>query len=150
MIASQEAMIEQIAQSIFATMFNLEVVRVDETESLDDDSLIATVHIAGEWTGCVLITLTPGVAMATTAQMLGLAITAITPVDEREVASELVNMIGGNLKSLLPAPSFLSLPTIVSGRDFGVLLHEAHQIDNLILECEAGRMQISLYEKDVH
>jgi chemotaxis protein CheX len=149
MIASQEAMIEQIAQSIFATMFNLELVRTDDSEPLDDDSLIATVHIAGEWTGCVLITLTPGVALATTAQMLGLAITAVTLDDEREVASELANMVGGNLKSLLPAPSFLSLPTIVSGRDFGVLLHEAHLVDNLMLDCEAGRMQISLYEKSL-
>ena len=39
----------------------------------------------------------------------------VTEVDQQDVASELVNMIGGNLKSLLPGPSFLSLPTIVSG-----------------------------------
>jgi chemotaxis protein CheX len=147
MIASHDQLIEQIAQSIFATMFELELFRTDDDSPGDEESLIATVHIAGAWTGCVLIALSPGIARITAAHMLSLAADAVTTEDEREVASEIVNMVGGNLKSLLPAPSFLSLPTIISGADFGLLMHEAELVDSLTLDSETGRVQIRLYEK---
>jgi chemotaxis protein CheX len=109
--------------------------------------LLASVHIAGEWTGSVLLALSPEMARVSASAMLGLPETEVSSSDEREVASEIANMVGGNLKSLLPGPSFLSLPTIVSGREFGLQVHDAELIDDLLLANHAGSLRVRLFEK---
>jgi chemotaxis protein CheX len=147
MVATYDNVIEQIAQSVFSTMLNIDLVRVDEPALPDHDLLLATVHIAGQWTGSVVLALAPQVALQSAAAMLQVAATDITAVDRQDVASELVNMIGGNLKSLLPGPSFLSLPTIVSGSDFGLQVHDAELLDDVVLACNFGLLRMRLYMK---
>ncbi len=148
MDATYENVIEQIADSIFATMLSLQVARVDEPAALDEDALLATVHIAGQWMGSVVLALSPGVATRAAAAMLELPVAEVTADDRHDVASELVNMIGGNLKSLLPAPSFLSLPTVVVGRELDVQIHQAELINDVLLGSEAGSLQIRLYVQE--
>ena len=76
-----------------------------------------------------------------------LAATEVTVADQQDVASELVNMIGGNLKSLLPGPSFLSLPTIVSGREFGLQVARCRIAGRSGAGQRDGLMGIRLYVK---
>ena len=82
-----------------------------------------------------------------TADMLHMDPADVTAADQQDVASELVNMIGGNLKSMLPGPSFLSLPTIVSGHEFGLQVHDAELLDDVVLACSAGLLRMRLYMK---
>jgi chemotaxis protein CheX len=139
--------IEQIVQSIFATMLNIDLARVDEPAPPDHDPLVATVHIAGQWTGSVVLALSQPAALESAAAMLHIADTDVTAADLQDVASELVNMIGGNLKSLLPGPSFLSLPTVVSGREFGMQVHDAQLLDDVVLACNSGQLHLRLYSQ---
>ena len=57
MVATYDNVIEQIAQSICSTMLNIDLFRVDEPTPPDNELLLATVHIAGEWTGSVVLAL---------------------------------------------------------------------------------------------
>ncbi len=145
MSTTYDATIEEIGQSIFATMLNMELFRVETPEVPPADTLLAGVQIAGEWMGSVVIGLTEGVARAATAAMLEMDPAEVTPNDEREVAAELANMVGGNLKSLLPGPSFLSLPTIISGRELGLRVHDAELLDDVTLMSEFGPLHVCLY-----
>jgi chemotaxis protein CheX len=43
---------------------------------------------------------------------------AIAPADVQDAAAELANIVGGSIKSILPGPSTLSLPTVVGGTDY--------------------------------
>lgn len=139
--------IEQIVQSIFSTMLNMNVTRVEQNFSRADDSLAVTIQITGKWIGSVVLDLSPEAARASAAAMFQSPSEEIAQGDEHEVAVELVNMIGGNLKSLLPGPSHLSLPTVVSGRDFGLRVHDAELIEDVALGCDAGLLRVRLYEK---
>jgi len=145
MSSTYDCVIEQIVQSIFSTMLETDLVRVDEPARADQESLLAAVQIAGQWTGSVVLGLSPGVARDSAVAMLRLRGLETTDADRQEVAAELVNMIGGNLKSLLPGPSFLSLPTIVSGREFGLQIHDAELIDDVLLMSQAGPVRVRLY-----
>lgn len=147
MVAAYDDVIEQIAQSVFATMLEIELVRVEPTALPETDLLLAAVHIVGQWTGSVVLAMSQPVARNAAAKMLQMPEAEVVETDMKDVASELTNMIGGNLKSLLPSPSFLSLPTIVSGRDFGVQVRDAEQLDDVALACEYGPLQISLFAK---
>jgi len=147
MITSYDNMMEQIAEAVFATMLNIELVRVEDPTPLDSDLLLATVHIAGEWTGSVVLGLSPEAAAAATGAMLQVPAGETTTVDQQEVATELANMIGGNLKSVLPGPSFLSLPTIVTGHDFGVDVRDAELVEDVTCACDQGLVRMRLYCK---
>lgn len=145
-VAYQE-IIEQIALSVFATMLNIDLVRVDEPAPPDHELLLASVHLAGQWTGSVVLGLSREVAAESAAAMLQVPRDTVTTIDQHDVASELANMIGGNLKSMLPGPSFLSLPTIVSGHDFGLHVRDAELVDDVVLACQAGLLRACLYAK---
>jgi chemotaxis protein CheX len=76
----------------------------------------AAVSITGGWQGTVTVEVAGAVARTLTCRMLDLG--EATPVDEdvADAVGELVNMVGGNIKSLLPGPSGLTLPAVAAGR----------------------------------
>jgi chemotaxis protein CheX len=138
---------EQVAQMVFSTMLDIELTRMDEPAPRDLHGLLANVHLAGQWTGSVTLELAAPVAHGAAASMLQMDRHEVTEDDQREVAAELVNMIGGNLKSVLPGPSFLSLPTMISGRDLNLQIRDALLTDDVVLRCSTGLLRLRLYEK---
>lgn len=70
----------------------------------------ASVSIHGPWSGTVTLEMTPATAGTATRTMLGLDV--VEEDDVVDALGELVNMIGGNIKSLLPTGSALGLPTL--------------------------------------
>jgi len=73
--------------------------------------------VSGGWAGVVTVELDEGVAQQLSARML--ALPEGEPVADGDIADavgELVNMVGGNVKSLMPGPSVLSLPAVAAGR----------------------------------
>jgi chemotaxis protein CheX len=76
----------------------------------------ATVSITGGWQGHVVISVTATGASALAAAFLDLEEPADpADCDVTDALGELVNMVGGNVKSLAPGPSALSLPLVVRG-----------------------------------
>ena len=76
----------------------------------------AAVTVSGGWKALVLIQLTDDAARGVTVQMLGMGEDEQpSPADLTDALGELVNVIGGNVKSLMPGPSQLSLPLVAQG-----------------------------------
>ncbi len=139
--------VEQIVQSVFSTMLQIDLTPAAPLEQADADQLVTTIQITGEWAGGVVLGLSPQLARESAAAMLQVPANEVTEADQRDVAAELVNMIGGNLKSLLPGPSCLSLPTIVSGHDVGVQFHHTRQVDQVVLEAPVGALSVRVFQK---
>ena len=74
----------------------------------------AAVTVSGEWHGVVSVELPTGLAEEVTRRML--MVDEAHDEDVADAVGELVNMIGGNVKSLMPGPSVLSLPVVAAGR----------------------------------
>lgn len=79
-----------------------------------DPGWSAAVTVSGKWEAMVTVELSAGLADEVTRRMLGGS--ELTEEDIADAVGELVNMIGGNVKSLMPGPSTLSLPMVTSGR----------------------------------
>jgi chemotaxis protein CheX len=82
----------------------------------------AWVDITGPWTGSVVLTCAPATAAALTESVL--MTRPPTVVDDEDVADalgELANVLGGNIKSVLPGESTLGLPQIGSAPPHGRL-----------------------------
>lgn len=78
-----------------------------------DDTVHATVAVTGAWVGRIALTLPPEAADLAAATMLG--VTDAEAADVADAVGELANMVGGNVKSLVPAPSTLGLPSVGRG-----------------------------------
>ncbi|GAB3684260.1 chemotaxis protein CheX [Angustibacter aerolatus] len=80
----------------------------------------AVVEIAGAYAGWVRVTCEPGTARRVTEAMLAASPVAIGPLDDEDVEDalrELANVLGGNLKSLLPGDCSLGLPAFLPEAD---------------------------------
>jgi len=86
------------------------------------DVVSAWVDIIGPWTGSVVVTCAPATAAALTESVLMTRPPEV--VDDEDVADalgELANVLGGNIKSVLPGDSRLGLPQIGSAPSRGRL-----------------------------
>lgn len=79
------------------------------------DAWSAAITVSGAWEAQVTVRLTPAGALGVTARMLACEEADCSDEDLRDALGELVNMVGGNIKSLMGGPSVLSLPLVGSG-----------------------------------
>jgi chemotaxis protein CheX len=80
-----------------------------------DDSLTGIVHISGEWNGLVSMTCSSTAATRAAAFMFGTGFDEVETSDVLDAVGELVNIVGGNIKGMLPPPTGLSLPSVTDG-----------------------------------
>jgi chemotaxis protein CheX len=137
--------IEEVAQCVFETMLKMRLERHEVAFGAPTDDLLATIQITGAFTGSVVLGLAAQVARESAAMMLSIPAAEVSEAEERDVAAELVNMIGGSLKSLLPGPSYLSLPAVMDGRQAGFEIHGAELRDDVQLVTTSGPLRLRLY-----
>ena len=80
-----------------------------------ETSLTGTVSISGQWNGLVSVTFSSVAAARAAALMFDAEVEEISPADVHDAVGELVNIVGGNLKGMLPSPTGLSLPSVTEG-----------------------------------
>lgn len=75
----------------------------------------ACVHITGGWEGTVSVATSDALARGLTEEMFGMSSGEASDAEILDANGEMANMIGGNIKALMPGPSQLSLPTVAHG-----------------------------------
>ncbi|MEV4509979.1 chemotaxis protein CheX [Dactylosporangium sp. NPDC049525] len=89
----------------------------DSAEPMPDTAdVTASVGVAGAWNGLAVIRCGLPAAGEIAGAMLDIDPANANPDDCTDALGELVNILAGNVKSLLPKPSHLSLPQVVLGR----------------------------------
>jgi chemotaxis protein CheX len=105
-----DEVLAEITRSVWDAMLSMELKGpIDQVPAA---SLWCAVDISGSWKGTVWLGLSPEHASAVTQVMLELAPGAESEADAREVAAELANMLGGNIKGILQGQNRLSLPRV--------------------------------------
>jgi chemotaxis protein CheX len=141
--------IVQITQDIFSTMLLLDVVAAGDAPPLrDDPRLTACVQIAGAWKGAVVFDASVRFARQVAAIMFDMAAGDTTAADLQDALAELANMIGGNLKSLLPGPSFVSLPSVTEGNDYSLSVPGTRLISRVQMDCQDELLEVALLEEE--
>jgi hypothetical protein len=108
-----EATIQGIAEESWLALVGDDELLVPMPGGEPDDALSAWVEIVGPWNGAVVLT-----CGRSTAEELSRCLLAehAPPVLDREdiedALGELANVVGGNVKAVLPGPSVLGLPEV--------------------------------------
>lgn len=143
-----ESEVGQVITAVWSTMLGFEVETGPCGDAPFAGGLAGAIGIEGTFRGEVLLELDPDLARACAHAMLRLPAGTATPRDAADTASELINVIGGNLKSVLPAPSKLQLPQTGA---VGTLLpcsSGQRRLACVEFRCAHGRGRVSLYAMD--
>ncbi|GII26139.1 chemotaxis protein CheX [Planosporangium mesophilum] len=104
-----------IAEQVWSSYLDLEgtspLIQMPRTKPSSDVS--ASVSVTGAWRGHVVVSCTMPAARSAAAALLGIELDEATEDDVTDALGELANIIGGNVKSLMPEPSALSLPVVL-------------------------------------
>lgn len=103
--------LDKIAGQVWAAFLDdgSEVVVQGPTE---DAEVAASVAIVGAYEGHVIVACTRDSARAVASALFAIADDDVTADDVSDALGELANVLGGNVKSILPGPSKMSLPTV--------------------------------------
>jgi chemotaxis protein CheX len=84
-----------------------------DAESTVEHRLAAAVSVTGAWRGHVVVACSQTASHYVAAALLGVPEGEVTPADVIDALGELANVIGGNVKALLPGSCVLSLPYVL-------------------------------------
>lgn len=107
-----------IVTGVLTTMANYEVAASNDTYRPGKGRVTCAVSFAGLWKGMVLIECPLSMAFRITAAFMRVPEPSTFNDDVSDSMGELVNMIGGNLKGVLPQGVILSMPAVVEGSDY--------------------------------
>lgn len=85
--------------------------RRDEHRCIEPNHLAAYCGLSGVWVGRIEVRLTVGLAREATAAMLMQPVEAVEAADTLDATKEIANMIAGTLKSALPRPCVMTVPS---------------------------------------
>jgi chemotaxis protein CheX len=140
----------QIVESVFRTMLNLDVSQCDASWFPSEARLTSSIHLAGDWSGAVLLECNEQQACRIAGRFL--AMDPPDAVDDvvRDVLGEMANMIGGNLKCILSPGIQLSMPSVIIGSDYSLRVCGATVRERLTFQSAEGIFWTALLTMQPH
>ncbi|MFN8191896.1 MAG: chemotaxis protein CheX [Nocardioidaceae bacterium] len=144
---TEHIQIIEIAKDIWYSMLALPLEETPPSmaETTEEpDWATSSIHITGETDVSIIMSFSADLAKRVTSAMFDMAVEELGEEEIADACGEMVNIIGGNLKALLPEPSELSLPTVSLGGQHHVTIPGAHVIEQVDLDSLGDRMRITL------
>lgn len=105
--------IAELVSEIWSTLFYEQEGLIEVEPPADLPELVESrVSITGPWQASIRLGLSDAAAELAAHAMLDEPLGSLTPAEVADAVGELINIIGGNIKSSLPEPSAMSLPTV--------------------------------------
>jgi chemotaxis protein CheX len=132
-----EAEISQFVTDIWSTFLSMQVSPTDKhfKPKGKDNTLVGCVQITGEWQGAVTLYASREIGKKVAATMYGLDETEVDKQQIQDVIGEITNILAGNIKSLLPSPCSISLPS-VAVTDYNLHHPGSEPITAVNFDCE--------------
>jgi chemotaxis protein CheX len=111
------------------------------------DYLTGCIQITGAWEGAVTLDYSKALARQAAGILFGAQEAETTTEQVHDVVGELTNMIGGNLKALLPGPCYLCLPAVADGSDYALRVLGSRVLSRAGFECARQPFVVTVIER---
>jgi chemotaxis protein CheX len=141
-----EYKIHQMVQSAWMSLFNTGLQHANGTPKATEDAdfITACVDITGATQGHVILSCDARLASEMAAAIFAVDPGAVSEEQVNDVLREAVNMIGGQIKTLLPGPCKLSLPQVSKKPNHDNMTSRV--LSQLAFECQRQPLQVMLLE----
>lgn len=135
-----------LAETIWSSMLGLSLTPVDEFPPghPGEPMVVGCIQITGEWQGALTLQCTGELAKVATSIMFDMPQEETDSSLIQDAVGELTNMLGGNLKSILPGPSSLSMPAVAEGTCFTLGVARAKVVGKAAFDCDGQPMLITV------
>ena len=137
--------LRDLVESVWTVTLGFEVL--DPAGSIPpppDNTLCGCVHLSGEWQGLVSVRVSEKLARSVASTMFEMSLEEITDAELNDALGEIANMTAGSVKALLPGPSSLSLPSVVSGTQFAFSTPGGELVNELSFQCHGSRITVQV------
>lgn len=110
-----EAVVRELTRLVWSTVLGMDAAGLERGAAAAAAEVATSVDIEGAWTGTIRIALSRRFARIAAASMLACEEMEASAASVADALGELANMLGGNVKGLLPGPSKLSMPRVEEG-----------------------------------
>lgn len=100
--------INAVSEQVWAEFLGIPIAHADSTQGQAECA--ASISIEGAWNGAVIVACSRKLARQAAATMYSCPVSEIDDASWRGTLNEIANIMGGNLKDLLPGPSSLGRP----------------------------------------
>ena len=128
--------INTLTVQVWESVLGLPLEQDAPDPDVKDLQVTSCVHITGGWEGSVLVRCTRELAHTITGSMFDMDPSEATTEEIADAIGEIANMIGGNVKSLVPGPSQLSLPWVADGGELTFLDSEPCAFSNFVASTQ--------------
>ncbi len=138
--------IDELVEVTHGVIFPLlgQVDDLADRDSIGSDLLRGSVSIQGKSRAIVTVDCSDTLARRLSAAMFDTTENALSDEDVEDALGEIANIIGGNIKALLPGPCVLGLPKIEHGI--------GHRPENIIIEqafhCTGEPFRVCVSERE--
>lgn len=144
--ATYSSLTSQIVCDVFDTMLQYELVESTDDYAARSNTVTAAIFFAGQWKGAVIIECSEQQCCFLAERMTGIPRPEHMDDDVRDAMGELVNMVGGNLKSVLPKGGSLSMPSVLEGMAYAYKICGTNKNVRFAFQGEAGPLWITLVQ----
>jgi len=106
----------------------------------------SSVSITGSWTGHVVYASSTVAARRAAAAFLAMEADEVSPEDLSDVLGELANIVGGNVKAMLPSGAMLSLPQVVLAPQTATKYPNAERVTGLYGVWDGEPVSVSMWQ----
>lgn len=119
----------------------------DATPRASGRAISGCVQITGAWEGAVTLHCSEQLARLVTGAMFEIDPADASDDDVRDALGELANMVGGNVKALLPEPCRISLPAVADGADYKLSIPGAYPLTAITWTCGGEALMVRILER---
>ncbi len=115
-IAITEDCIKNASAQFWGQMLSMEVEPVEGCQAarprcIASEHVVGSCDLSGVWQGRIEVRLSRGLVLQATSTMLMQPIESVRAADELDATKEIANMIAGTIKSALPRPIKMTVPS---------------------------------------
>ena len=142
-----EEEIQQYTQLVCSTLLGYEICPLPGSYDVNSaDTISGSVQVTGKWNGTIMLSLPTALVNTLTETLFSLEPGKASIEDKKDAVGELINMIGGNIKALLPQPSGLSIP-LLAMEGHQLFFPSTKMVTHCQFECAEKPFALSLYEQ---
>ncbi len=148
--SDRDELLVTITTAVWESILDFPLTVRDGHEPLEEGGRVLTgaITISGNWDGIVALSTSHEFAVECAARMFAKPEAEITPTEEQDAWGELVNMVAGNLKALVPPVTHLSLPTVVDGTTYTYRVPRARVLNEITFACLGSRFRLAVLQRD--
>lgn len=147
MMSFNDEQIREVTESVWTSMLGAQLAPASGRSHQPDSNaryVFGCVHISGGWEGAITIGCSTAFARRAAGTMFELTPETASLDEVRDALGELTNIVGGNIKAMLPGPSKLSLPTVTEGSDYSFHVQGSAPLREVWFECDGEPLVVSV------